>query len=254
MMLIAGWVGAVVVVLLMAGMALFLSAFWGRRAIGDQLDVEGIRIVKDSIVSACLIPVEGHKVVLVDACNDHSGKAILAELSRSGLTPDAVQAILLTHGHRDHIGAVNLFPNAQVMCLAPEVDLVAGRTSGRGPLLRFFPFKPTGIKVTRTLHDGETVVFDNLAIRVYALPGHTLGSAAYLARGVLMIGDSADIGRDGKLRGAPWLFSDDAALNRQSLAELGPRLSRENVVVKAIICAHSGANRWQETIFPISKT
>jgi hypothetical protein len=58
--------------------------------------------------------------------------------------------------------------------------------------------------------------------------------------GVLFMGDSADVGRDGQVQGSPWIFSDSQAQNRASLVGLNERLSRAGLEVKAIHFAHSG--------------
>jgi glyoxylase-like metal-dependent hydrolase (beta-lactamase superfamily II) len=83
------------------------SAFVGRQSITDGFEINGIRIVKDGIVSVAFVPIGTGEVVLIDAGNDKSRKAILAELARRQLGSDAVKAILLTHGHPDHTAAIS---------------------------------------------------------------------------------------------------------------------------------------------------
>lgn len=241
MILLIEILGFIFVGVVIALVALIVFTFTGRRAIIDGFEMAGVRVVKDGWVSLCVLQINDSEVALIDAGNDSSGRAILAELSRRGLGREAVKAILLTHGHRDHIAAVNLFQNAQVMALAAEVDLVEGRAASRGPLTRFFPVNPTRIKVTRALEDGETVTIGNVPIQVFEVSGHTGGSAAFFANGVLILGDSADAARDGHLICAPWLFSDNAARNRTSLVRLEQRLSQEGIEVKALVFSHSGA-------------
>jgi glyoxylase-like metal-dependent hydrolase (beta-lactamase superfamily II) len=77
-------------------------------------------------------------------------------------------------------------------------------------------------------------------VRVYAVPGHTAGSAAYLVNDVLLLGDSAQINSDGEIRPAPWPVTDDRAQNRASLARLQQRLTADGARVAAIVPAHSG--------------
>ncbi|MBF8301593.1 MAG: hypothetical protein HW394_1963, partial [Acidobacteria bacterium] len=168
-------------------------------------------------------------------------EAILGELLRRQMGPDAVVAILLTHGHPDHTGAIRRFPQAQVMALEAEVPLVEGLAGARGPLPRLFPVSPTGVRVTRVLRDGDVVTLGGSSIRVYAVPGHTAGSAAYFVGGVLLVGDSADVALDGSLQGSPWVFSDSQAENRVSLVRLEQRLVADGVKVTAIVPSHSGA-------------
>jgi glyoxylase-like metal-dependent hydrolase (beta-lactamase superfamily II) len=96
------------------------------------------------------------------------------------------------------------------------------------------------VKVTRALHDGDTVTLGQLAVRVFAVPGHTQGSAAYLVNGVLFIGDAADMYNDGAMKGSAWIFTDNQAQDRASLVRLDRRLVQEGADVKAIEFAHEG--------------
>ena len=194
----------------------------------DGFEIEGIRIVQNGIVSFAVVPVGFNEVVLIDGGTDTSGRAILAELSRRNLTPDAVSAVLITHGHGDHMGAILAFPRAEVMALETEVGLIEGGSRG-----------PAGIKVTSPLQDGLTVTIGNTQIRVFAIPGHSQGHAAYVVNGVLFLGDAAYARRDGTLANAVWMFSDSQELNRASLTKLYERLIQERVDIRAIACAHS---------------
>ena len=228
----------VVVVILVA--VPIASALLGRKSPEDGVEVNGVRIVKDGIVTVGVVPLSNNAVALIDAGNDKAGAAILAELSRRNLDRDAVTAIFITHGHPDHTGAIALFPKAQVMSLDREAALVEGREGAHGPLTRLFPVSPTGVTVNHPLKDGEVVILDQTEFRVFAVPGHTAGSAAYLVNGVLFMGDAADIGRSGDVVGSPWIFSDSQPEDRASLVALEKRLSGEGGPVKAIAFAHSG--------------
>jgi glyoxylase-like metal-dependent hydrolase (beta-lactamase superfamily II) len=232
----------VVVVLVLAAGTLLGVTFMGRRPLADGQEVgNGLRVLADGFSGVVMIPVGNRQVALIDAGDDENGDVIKTELTRRQLTPDSVTAILLTHGHPDHIGAVKAFPKAQVMALQAEVALVEGRAGARGPVPRLFPVSPTGIAVTHPLTDGEVVMVGDVPIRVYAVPGHTAGSAAYVVNGALMVGDSADIASDGSLQGSPWLFSDSQSDNRASLVRLGQRLAAEGTTVTAIVPSHSGS-------------
>lgn len=231
---------ALAVVLVMVGVGILIAlTFMGRQSIPDGLEINGLRIVKDGIVSICVLPLAGGDVALFDAGNDKTGKAILGELSRLGLGRENVKTIFLTHGHRDHIAGVPLFPNAQVVALSEEVDVAEGRVSPGGPIMRMMPVRPTGVKIHRTLHDGETVNLGTAKVQVFAVPGHTAGSAAYLVNGVLMLGDAADAGSNGHVKSSPWLFSKDRAQDRASVSRLAMRLASEGGV-EALVFAHSG--------------
>ena len=233
-------VGLLVAALVVSVVVLLAVTFMGRKAITDGAEVNGVRIVKDGMVAVGVIAVSDREVALVDAGNDADATSILAELSRRNLGPDAVTTILITHGHPDHIAGVARFPRAQVIALAAEAPLVEGRAGARGPLPRLMPVSPTGIAVARTVADGDTIALGAHSVRVFAVPGHTQGSAAYLVDGVLFMGDSADTSDDGTIVGAAWVFSDSQAQDRASLVALDERLKRENADVKAIAFAHSG--------------
>jgi len=233
-------VGIVIGLLVIGAVAVIASSFTGRQAITDGFEINGIRIVKDGIVSVAFVPIGAGEVALIDAGNDKSGKAVLAELARRQLGRDAVKAILITHGHADHTAAILLFPGAQVMALAPDVPLVEGRAGAHGPVTRFMPVSPTGVKVTRALQDGETVMLEQVPVRVFAVPGHTAGSAAYLINGVLFLGDAADASSSGEIKPSTWIFSDSQAQDRASLVRLDQRLKQDGSDVTAIAFAHSG--------------
>ena len=231
---------ALFVALVIVGVGILIATtFMGRQSIPDGLEINGLRIVKDGFVSISVLPLAGGEVALFDAGIDKTGKAILDELSRRGLGRENVKTIFLTHGHRDHIAGAPLFSNAQVMALSEEVAIAEGRTSPGGPIMRVLPVRPTGVKINRALHDGEVVDLGTACVRVFAVPGHTAGSAAYLVNGVLLLGDAADAGSDGRVKGSPWIFSKDQAQNRASLGRLAKRLAGEGGV-QALVFAHSG--------------
>jgi glyoxylase-like metal-dependent hydrolase (beta-lactamase superfamily II) len=232
---------AVLLVVVVAVVALLVFTFMGRRAIVDGQEVNGVRLVEEGFGVVGVIPIDERQVALVDAGQDQSGEAIKRELARRRLQPDAVTAIFLTHGHSDHTGAVTQFPNAQVMALEAEVPLVEGRANSKGPFPRMIPVSPTGITVDRVLHDGDVVTLGTIPVRVYAVPGHTAGSAAYFVNGVLFVGDSADVSSEGDLLGSPWIFSDSQDENRASLVRLEQSLVRDGANVTMIVPSHSGA-------------
>jgi len=231
-------VALAVIVILIAAVAVVALPFLTWQGLPEGAKINGMYLVKDGLVSAGLVLLSDREVALVDAGNDVQGKALLAALSRRGLGPDDVKVILLTHGHRDHMGGIAKFQKAQVMALAAEVDVVEGRSSGGGPILRFRSPRPTGIRLSRTLQDGEVMPLGPYLVRVFAVPGHTPGSAAYAIGENLFMGDSANQSKDGRLKAAPWVFSKSAAQNRKSLVELARRLASDSSI-KTLVFAHS---------------
>lgn len=232
-------IGVVLGILVLALGTLLFATFSGGLPIQDGQRLDGVEVVKDGIVSAFIVDIDGKSVVLIDAGNDRKAKSILQGLSRRNLGPDAVKAILLTHGDHDHTAGVLAFPHAEVMALEPDVALVEGREV-KSLFKHFASPHPNGIQVGRALRDGETLTFGELPVRVFALPGHTKGSAAFLARTVLFMGDSAEATKEGKLAAGHWLFTENPAQDRASLRQLAARLAPSAGEIKAIACAHSG--------------
>ncbi len=217
------WIGIVVAVLAVLAGGVWFTAFGSNSPIvGGQL-VPGVETVKDGFVSAFLIDVGDKKVAMVDAGNDKSAKEILAALTERNLTADAVVAILLTHGHGDHTAGCRAFPHAEVYAMETEIPVIGDAA-----------------KVTHPLKDGDGFEIGDQHIEAFATPGHTLGSAVYLARGVLFFGDSAGASKDGEVMRAVRLFSKDPAQNVASLKSLVARLEPRSSEIKKLAFAHTG--------------
>ncbi len=231
--------GLVLLIPVLGVVALFVVMFAGNPEIPDGRELEGFaRVVKDGYVSLDVLDAGEGSVVLIDSGTDPEGKIVLAELKRRGLGPDAVKAILLTHGHTDHISGCHLFRKAEVLALEADVPIAEGKARSNSPILRHLPPADRQVRVTRALKDGETLQVGNLAIRVFSIPGHTPGSAAYLVNGLLFLGDSADATKDGKLVGAKWPVTESVEQNRASLKALAAKLKPEEV--KHLVFSHTG--------------
>ena len=121
-----------------------------------------------------------HECVVVDAA--HDGEPILAAVARR-----RVVAILLTHGHDDHIGAVG------------EVAAATGGPSYLHPADRVlwdmvYPVAPDG-----ELADGEVFTVGGVDVHVLHTPGHAHGACCFHvpALGVVFTGDTLFAGGPG---------------------------------------------------------
>lgn len=217
----------------------FASMSYHTSPILDRADLGGVEVVADGYVAAYLLDVAEDQVALVDCLDEADASKLKAALSDRGLGPDAVVAIFLTHGHSDHISGCVGFPKAAVFVLEAEVPIVEGRESGKGPIPRLMGAHDIGLRVSNPVRDGDVVTIGELTAKIYAVPGHTVGSGAWLIRDVLFMGDSALQDRDGSLIGAPWIVSDDLMLNFRSLGALAERLKAEGTQPRYMAFGHS---------------
>jgi glyoxylase-like metal-dependent hydrolase (beta-lactamase superfamily II) len=114
---------------------------------------------------------------------------IKTELKRINIDPSEVKAVFLTHSDKEHEGGVKAFPNAVFYLAKEEVQMVDGSR------IRFVFFAPkNSISVPYlTLDDGQELEIGGLKIRCVLVPGHTLGSMAFIADDYLLTGDSMNM-------------------------------------------------------------
>lgn len=182
--------------------------------------------VIDGVVSLYIVPIDADHVALVDCGMDPMGAAVLAALAERHLRADQVSAVFITHRHGDHVGGCDLFTKARLYAL-PDAAPAANQ----------------GLTVLR---DGETTVLGKLRVTAYAVPGHTPDSAAYLAAGVLFLGDAAMAGADGtSISASARRFEGERAdpdtehLNVQPLRDLHARLVADQSTVNELAFGHS---------------
>jgi glyoxylase-like metal-dependent hydrolase (beta-lactamase superfamily II) len=198
------------------------------------------RVGTDSIVN-CYLFEDGGEVTIVDAGMAGQWSVLERELAAMGRTPDDVRAIVLTHGHSDHIGfAERARRERQWPVSVHEADAALARgdvpNPAQGGGMRLRPFagfmwwaaRHGGLRTTRlgevaTFGDGATLDVPG-SPRVILVPGHTPGSAAlhFDGHGAIAVGDAMCTYAVTTGLGGPRIapFSADAALARQSLARL----------------------------------
>ena len=120
-------------------------------------------------------------------------ETVLARLRELDKKPEAV---LLTHGHFDHVGGVKLLA-AETDCrvFLEPADCAMPPQFTAGPLY-----------YTDTYGEGDVLSLAGLELRVLSTPGHTPGSVCLAAEGVLFSGDTLFWGSCGRtdLPGGSW--------------------------------------------------
>lgn len=156
------------------------------------------KLILSDFRTNCYIISHNNIALIIDPVSD--GEIIAAYLQRNNLS---LKAIFLTHGHQDHIGAVDYLADAYKCTIyAHHNDYELYTGSNPSKVLQIPSLK--GIKVTSkiTYFDDEFVAFDIDGILVDAIltPGHTEGSVTYVLRKYNRIfsGDTLLKGRVGK--------------------------------------------------------
>lgn len=168
-------------------------------------------------------------VVVVDLGWSGAASTLRYGLRRLGATPDDVVAVFLTHSHRDHVFGWSHLPGARFHLAAAEMPHFLGEAGHRDLPSRvaaaLFPgLYPRADEVeVRGFATDTAFVFGADTVRAFTVPGHTGGSAAYLYRDVLFIGDSIHFSLLRGFVGAKRIFTADPAGNRTSLASLWGR-------------------------------
>ncbi|MBN9670285.1 MBL fold metallo-hydrolase [Roseibium aggregatum] len=165
-------------------------------------EAEGKRLRDRALIegNALRIPVNaflintGERLILVDAGTADAlgptmGRLPLA-FKEAGVSPDQIDAVLITHMHPDHLfGAVDadgnrVFPNAEL--ILPEVDNAFwfDDAAMSGAPEQFKPFfvgarrAADAYKGSQTLFSGDKEILPG--IQAMALPGHTPGHTGYV--------------------------------------------------------------------------
>lgn len=126
------------------------------------------------------------KVIFIDPADQ--GKYIYDKLAEKGFS---VEAILLTHGHFDHIlGAKALRELSGAKIYATEADKVLLQDPYVNVSAQWA--KPYTLEADEYIRDGQVLTFGDISCKVLVTPGHTIGSCCFYFEedGILISGDT----------------------------------------------------------------
>jgi len=124
-----------------------------------------------------IINEETREAIIIDPGDE--GKSLVSYLKGLNIK---LQYILLTHGHLDHVGAVDEVREAfNIPAYISEADMkyIEKRKVAFGQMKRADFF----------LKEGDDLAFGKMPIKIFETPGHSKGSLSYLIDGVLYAGD-----------------------------------------------------------------
>jgi hydroxyacylglutathione hydrolase len=134
---------------------------------------------------------EAHEVIVIDPGSDAA--KLMGELEKSG---SACVAILITHGHWDHLGGVADLAEAT----GAPVHMAAAERIALERITDFAPAELTLRAYTPDvlLEGDETLQLAGIAFETVLVPGHSPGHLAYYADGSLFSGDVLFAGSVGR--------------------------------------------------------
>jgi N-acyl homoserine lactone hydrolase len=114
---------------------------------------------------------EGQKPADPKATHWYRSQTLVRQLEALGVQPADIRFIAVSHTHGDHIGNVELFPQAMLLVQKAEYDW-----PGPNNTPRFNPAHPV-MKL-----DGDQDVFGDGSVTILATPGHTPGHQSLLVK------------------------------------------------------------------------
>lgn len=141
----------------------------------------------------------GTKCVIIDPAS----KIIKAEVEGEGLQ---VMAVLLTHGHFDHIKGVEPFMAENVPVYIHNLD--NPKCTGEQMADWLSRFRITPFSCDNFVIDGQELNFDGLNFQVVHTPGHSAGGVCFVIKNVIFSGDTLFLDSYGRYDFADSSFED----------------------------------------------
>ncbi len=153
-----------------------------------------IRFIHDysDFAANCYAVISGENAVLIDAPFDADG--IMEELGGKKLC-----AILLTHGHVDHMSAAEALRKAAGCKVYVSQEDKSMLTDSRLSLADYFSMTFRPCAEAQTFKNGDELEIAGMKFKIVSTPGHTPGSVCIVHEDVIFTGDTlfnGSIGRD----------------------------------------------------------
>ncbi len=174
--------------------------------------MEIFNIMPNSFASNCYVLADGSHAVVIDP--SVSEENIIKFLSERSLVLDA---ILLTHGHFDHILSLDTLrarTGAPAYIHKDDAEMLAD--GDKNAFKTFFGKDRAFKSAERTFEDGDVIRFGDAELKVIATPGHTRGSSCFLCEDALISGDTLFADSYGRCD----LYGGDIRALRSSLERL----------------------------------
>ena len=110
-----------------------------------------------------------------------------------------VKSVILTHGHADHIGALQ-----EIIDHYKDIEVIAAKREKKilnSPAYNLtinFGMKNTSFEATRYVEDGDTYQIGGKTIKFIVTPGHTSGSMCVFDGDIMFTGDTLFEGSIGR--------------------------------------------------------
>jgi glyoxylase-like metal-dependent hydrolase (beta-lactamase superfamily II) len=152
------------------------------------------RLELGALGTNCYVVVDevGGPLVVIDPADEF-------DLLEAAVAGRDVEAVVLTHGHFDHLGAARALvqsTGAPLMIHALDADRITHPEGTGGTLFGFQ--QHTAPAADRLLEDGDLIEAGEVSLRVLHTPGHTEGSICLLGEGRLFSGDTVFAGSVGR--------------------------------------------------------
>lgn len=230
----------------------------------SRMQCDAGQMEPDAVHINCYVVRGGGRTVLIDGGAGgfkQWGGRLKANLALAGIEPSAIDTILLTHAHPDHVGGlVNIagqvaFPNAELVAHRREVgfwqddsNLSRASERARGNFLIARQVLDVYRDRLRTFDDGQVLP----GISAMPLPGHTDGHTGYVLEsrdhGLLVWGDVVHFPHIQIQRpDVSIAFDQDASLAAATRSRLLDRVSSDGLLIAGMHLGELGFARIKRT-------